>query len=1079
MEKKFMKYLLFGVFTFVLGIAFVGCGEDYDDDISSLKSADATLQKALDDLKAASVTSSQLTSAVASAAKTEAENALKGLLGGASATDLADVIADIKALQDAFGASGDTKFDSAISSLTALTTELATKAGQSSEWVQAVIGYETRIAALELQVKALAVVNGEGEVVSGIIKEIQDEIAALKLIGGGEGGDIDLVAIADALATDDVFVKKIADQIGDVDSGAVTLGPVNKLITGIAIKAGTALDGASYSDLTNGFDFRAAPAKVNFTFGTVDALVFETGKIQAKSGIVKTLIQVTPSNAELDETKISLVNSQGDRSINQYITVSAKSYSGLLTRADNTVAISSTGLYEVAFALNEDYDKSAFDKLIKNGTKNIAYAIAVENSISDSDASAADRYVLTGFDYKITQNANFFYTTNEATKKWITYTVGTKDVDQKTVEQLYNRGNQKELVWVVGGTYTNPASSSAVVSPGGSEDNRYDATGKSYFSAEIGKAFPVALTGNAKDIGFAYYIGLDTKNATGTTESALWGSANISGLNTVYLASETAKITINDESLKGKTIGFRVYVVNYDGTLVDPDGRAFYASVSGSAVDLGTLNFTTAVPLFSKTYHADGTKPGYPASTGMVSRPLVFNLPTSISAREIYDAVVTFEDVTDDYGDKINDIRVLKFVNAADASGYADKYSTWRAVGTSVFNPDQTNVPKQATSWVSAQYILLDAVRLSYLKDDAFHNGTLKLRNVNGATIGTYKVTLTKHLPDFPVTTNALGLKNNIGYPNVTVNPYYALNTDKDQIVKAAYPAIDIFGNWESGVSIPCVTSAYGTNSSSASVVPRDHDSFNFSVTDASGKEFKAFEFDAPLVALLQNNGMYAFTGNWAGILIENESGISTNIPYKGKVEFNWGKIGYRGDYISRLSDREDDEYGFDVRFNSPADFTLSYGSSASATVDSDNQTIQVSNKKLIWWSDISANNQHNPFNVFSGNQPKNVIDLQTYNFFFSSITSSKVFVTGTANSTVGFTSPKDQPISIKFEGLEFSSNGNGATVSFGFKPLIKDDFEYFNKDNYTNSTITVEIQLIVKDIFGKETVQGLPITIN
>ncbi|KAA6309519.1 hypothetical protein EZS27_039001, partial [termite gut metagenome] len=47
MEKKFIKYLLFGVFAFVFSVAFVGCGEDYDTDIDDLKKADAaTLQAA-------------------------------------------------------------------------------------------------------------------------------------------------------------------------------------------------------------------------------------------------------------------------------------------------------------------------------------------------------------------------------------------------------------------------------------------------------------------------------------------------------------------------------------------------------------------------------------------------------------------------------------------------------------------------------------------------------------------------------------------------------------------------------------------------------------------------------------------------------------------------------------------------------------------------------------------------------------------------------------------------------------------------------------------------------------------------
>ena len=44
-------------------------------------------------------------------------------------------------------------------------------------------------------------------------------------------------------------------------------------------------------------------------------------------------------------------------------------------------------------------------------------------------------------------------------------------------------------------------------------------------------------------------------------------------------------IKINDMgNVKGDVIGFRVYAVNYDGTLTDPDGRAFYSKYSSAKV---------------------------------------------------------------------------------------------------------------------------------------------------------------------------------------------------------------------------------------------------------------------------------------------------------------------------------------------------------------------------------------------------------------------------------------------------------------------------------------------------------------
>ena len=53
-------------------------------------------------------------------------------------------------------------------------------------------------------------------------------------------------------------------------------------------------------------------------------------------------------------------------------------------------------------------------------------------------------------------------------------------------------------------------------------------------------------------------------------------------MNTVVDPADKLEITIPAEAAKGDYVGFRVYAVNYDGTLVDPDGRAFYVYVGGA-----------------------------------------------------------------------------------------------------------------------------------------------------------------------------------------------------------------------------------------------------------------------------------------------------------------------------------------------------------------------------------------------------------------------------------------------------------------------------------------------------------------
>ena len=49
----------------------------------------------------------------------------------------------------------------------------------------------------------------------------------------------------------------------------------------------------------------------------------------------------------------------------------------------------------------------------------------------------------------------------------------------------------------------------------------------------------------------------------------------------------STEITINGDNIIDDIIGFRVYAVNYDGTLVDPDGKAFYVKLGKEAATWG------------------------------------------------------------------------------------------------------------------------------------------------------------------------------------------------------------------------------------------------------------------------------------------------------------------------------------------------------------------------------------------------------------------------------------------------------------------------------------------------------------
>jgi hypothetical protein len=80
----------------------------------------------------------------------------------------------------------------------------------------------------------------------------------------------------------------------------------------------------------------------------------------------------------------------------------------------------------------------------------------------------------------------------------------------------------------------------------------------------------------------AMYVTFDKKaNAVESAPSEwnAWNSYKYEGLNTVVEGTTaTIKISPNeDQEIINDFIGFRVYAVNLDGTLVDPDGRALIA----------------------------------------------------------------------------------------------------------------------------------------------------------------------------------------------------------------------------------------------------------------------------------------------------------------------------------------------------------------------------------------------------------------------------------------------------------------------------------------------------------------------
>ena len=303
------------------------------------------------------------------------------------------------------------------------------------------------------------------------------------------------------------------------------------------------------------------------------------------------IVRINPVNAELTKnTKIVLLNSKGE-SLEDYVTVGKPSkFTDLITSRAASV---STGLWKLPVHVAKGVSKDDFKKAVtvENG-KTILYAVAVKNTETQKDAQ--DRYVVSTYDVKPS------YTDFVANKDF------TFKVDGTPVSDIHNRWTGSEILGENGIDYSTanpesewngygPATAPVYKTEGdvhknvqkSMNDARY---GNSLLQVEVGKKFIIsdvaALTGstttNAADY---YYVVLDKKNAieSGVSEINAWNSYDIPGLNKTVKAGESLGLVINSKSANTDIIGFRVYAVNRDGKLLDPDGKAFYVIV-GDAI---------------------------------------------------------------------------------------------------------------------------------------------------------------------------------------------------------------------------------------------------------------------------------------------------------------------------------------------------------------------------------------------------------------------------------------------------------------------------------------------------------------
>ena len=364
-----------------------------------------------------------------------------------------------------------------------------------------------------------------------------------------------------------------------------------------------------------------------------EQLKFEEGKYYA--GEDSLLIRVSPVDAVLTTSNVSLMNSQG-KELNDLIDVTdVHRYDKLLlgnTRAGGT----NTGLWVVKFKakdLGENFEAAAAAKDEHGDLRSILYSVAVKNTYNTTD-KAEDANTR-----RVTSEFGVDLMTSNAEHAW------DFDVNGNSVAGIRNRYYRTEtgtptrevpeLVWKNDAATTvvtdneDESKNNAVNRPSWSDYNPLKDCRQRFniLAVEKGKDITIDFSNTELKGVKGFYVTLDEAFAKESSPSELnaWNSYTYKGVGYhknggAYVPAELFKgsrgeIRIeNLGNVQGDVIGFRVYAVNYDGTLYDPDGRSFYVAVGDVKTEMplanakAELDMATPTQFVSNLIEADFSK---------------------------------------------------------------------------------------------------------------------------------------------------------------------------------------------------------------------------------------------------------------------------------------------------------------------------------------------------------------------------------------------------------------------------------------------------------------------------------------
>ena len=570
--------------------------------------------------------------------------------------------------------------------------------------------------AIENALKTLGTGFDEKNTVAAAIEAINGQLTAKNTGLAGLDGRLSVIEAAlksdesgDKLTNLKLKIDNIENKLKDI------IGQYSTMVTDVQLYDFTKAETGFDQDL----NFVQATEQTNVFpgEGIADAqFKFEKGKYFV--GEDSLLVRVSPVDAELTTSNVSLLNSQG-LELNDLIEVTdAHRYNGLFTRAAKV----NTGLWVVKFKAKDLGDAFKAAAKVGDDEKNILYSVAVKNTYTTDEAK--DRRVTSEYGVTLgTDVANHAYDFT---------------VNNTSINDIYNRyyhcedststNGVQELVWK---DQRKPATTVITEGDKANAANRHNGQDnrqcRNILAVEKGGDIVIDFTKanpSPRDFGVkGFYVTLDEKFALESTPSELnaWNSYSYENVGykkngTTYqpaklFTGNKGTIKIQDlGNVKGDVIGFRVYAVNYDGTLTDPDGRAFYVAVGDAKVDM-TIPATT-VSLDMNT--ANATQPKF------VSPKVAVDFSKFDFDADNYTWAVTAKDKD---GEMPNEFSV--------------KY----------FKADGTEVTELSKDVKFVQFVLTEPNK--FIDDETYTVSTTLKKNIAGATaeVSTVTASFKKEMP--------------------------------------------------------------------------------------------------------------------------------------------------------------------------------------------------------------------------------------------------------------------------------------------------------------------------------------------